>query len=464
MSIDEDFAEFVAARWSSLYRLAYLLAASPTGAEDLLQTTLEKAYVNWYRIGRMEYAEAYVRRMLANTLVSSRRRAWHRERPTDALPEAVRGLRRAAGPRPLAPLAAGVRAPGPAAGGDRAALLRGPERGADRRRPRLRAGHREVPVVGRDRGAASSRGRGGRRRGGGGVMNLDDQLRAALSQEADMQYATRTRRGPADHRRPGRVGAAATWSGPAAPLSRSCSSAGARTPSLQDRPATLASSRSWTPTRRDPAASCPRTLAPRRSSPGTYRVLVGASADGAAIEADLTFEARAGTPGTSPCSTRDATAGSASTARCARGGVRLHRRRLDDRTSDDPGGARATARRAAGEHGRPARRVDGDAGSRRPAPPGADPPGVPDQRGLPRGRDATRQPRHQLRLRLAPAGRRDGLLGHGGGRRRRRGRRVARGRLRRRCWSTRSPRPPSRSPSSGPSPPVAVNGLSTALG
>ena len=75
MSVDEEFAEFVAARWASLYRLAYLLAASPTGAEDLLQTTLEKAYVNWSRIGRMDHAEAYVRRMLANTLVSSRRRA-----------------------------------------------------------------------------------------------------------------------------------------------------------------------------------------------------------------------------------------------------------------------------------------------------------------------------------------------------------------------------------------------------
>ena len=89
MNIDEDFAEFVAARWASLYRLAYLLAASPTGAEDLLQTTLEKAYMNWSRIGRMQHAEAYVRRMLANTLVSSRRRAWIRERPTDELPEAV---------------------------------------------------------------------------------------------------------------------------------------------------------------------------------------------------------------------------------------------------------------------------------------------------------------------------------------------------------------------------------------
>jgi RNA polymerase sigma-70 factor (sigma-E family) len=89
MSTDEDFAEFVSARWASLYRLAYLLAASPTGAEDLLQTTLEKAYVNWSRIGQMEYAEAYVRRMLANTSVSTHRRAWIRERPTEELPQAL---------------------------------------------------------------------------------------------------------------------------------------------------------------------------------------------------------------------------------------------------------------------------------------------------------------------------------------------------------------------------------------
>lgn len=87
MNTDQDFAEFVGARWASLYRLAYLLAASPTGAEDLLQTTLEKAYVNWPRISKLDFPEAYVRRMLANTLVSSRRRAWIGELPWDNLPE-----------------------------------------------------------------------------------------------------------------------------------------------------------------------------------------------------------------------------------------------------------------------------------------------------------------------------------------------------------------------------------------
>ena len=87
MDPDLDFADFVASRWTSLYRLAYLLAASPSGAEDLLQTALEKAYVRWGRISQMEHPEAYVRRMLVTSLVSSRRRRWLGERPTEHLPE-----------------------------------------------------------------------------------------------------------------------------------------------------------------------------------------------------------------------------------------------------------------------------------------------------------------------------------------------------------------------------------------
>ena len=89
MSPEQDFVDFVAARWGSLYRLAYLLTASPTAAEDLLQTTLEKAYVSWARIARMEYPEAYVRRMLANAVVSGSRRGWLREVPWAQMPEAA---------------------------------------------------------------------------------------------------------------------------------------------------------------------------------------------------------------------------------------------------------------------------------------------------------------------------------------------------------------------------------------
>jgi RNA polymerase sigma-70 factor (sigma-E family) len=91
MGVEEDFAEFVAARWASLYRLAYLLAGSSAGAEDLLQTTLEKAYMSWSRVARMDFPEAYVRRILANTAASGRRRAWRGERPTEVLPEGPEG-------------------------------------------------------------------------------------------------------------------------------------------------------------------------------------------------------------------------------------------------------------------------------------------------------------------------------------------------------------------------------------
>jgi RNA polymerase sigma-70 factor (sigma-E family) len=91
MSTEQDFVQFVSARWSSLYRLAYLLTASPTAAEDLLQTAFEKAYVSWSRIGRMEFPEAYVRRMMVNALVSSRRRAWLREVPSASMPEVSAG-------------------------------------------------------------------------------------------------------------------------------------------------------------------------------------------------------------------------------------------------------------------------------------------------------------------------------------------------------------------------------------
>jgi RNA polymerase sigma-70 factor (sigma-E family) len=87
VSTEQDFIDFVDARWASLYRLAYLLTASPVAAEDLLQTALEKAYLNWSRIRQMEYPEAYVRRMLVTTLASSRRRAWLGELPSARLPE-----------------------------------------------------------------------------------------------------------------------------------------------------------------------------------------------------------------------------------------------------------------------------------------------------------------------------------------------------------------------------------------
>jgi RNA polymerase sigma-70 factor (sigma-E family) len=86
---EERYREFVAARSSALLRTAYLLMGDRGQAEDLLQTALTKTYLAWGRIRDHGAIEAYVRRTLATTATSWWRRRWHRETPTELLPEAV---------------------------------------------------------------------------------------------------------------------------------------------------------------------------------------------------------------------------------------------------------------------------------------------------------------------------------------------------------------------------------------
>jgi RNA polymerase sigma-70 factor (sigma-E family) len=74
----DDLDDFLAARWSSLYRLACLLTGSPTEADDLLQESLVKVYVRWAKVSRTQVPEAYVRRIMVNTLVSRTRRPHRR--------------------------------------------------------------------------------------------------------------------------------------------------------------------------------------------------------------------------------------------------------------------------------------------------------------------------------------------------------------------------------------------------
>lgn len=71
---DESYVEFVTARWGALYRTAYLLAGQPATAEDLLQTALLKAYVDWHRVVTSDVPEAYLRTIIVNTFLSGRRR------------------------------------------------------------------------------------------------------------------------------------------------------------------------------------------------------------------------------------------------------------------------------------------------------------------------------------------------------------------------------------------------------
>jgi RNA polymerase sigma-70 factor (sigma-E family) len=73
-----DLDAFLEARWPSLFRLACLLTGSPAEAQDLLQESMEKVCLRWSKISRTELPEAYVRRLMVNTLVSRSRKPFRR--------------------------------------------------------------------------------------------------------------------------------------------------------------------------------------------------------------------------------------------------------------------------------------------------------------------------------------------------------------------------------------------------
>lgn len=82
-----DFTEYVAARRAALVRSAVLLGCPQADAEDIVQSTLTKAYRSWRRVQRADQPDAYVYRILVNTLRDAAARRWHGELPTLDLPE-----------------------------------------------------------------------------------------------------------------------------------------------------------------------------------------------------------------------------------------------------------------------------------------------------------------------------------------------------------------------------------------
>jgi RNA polymerase sigma-70 factor (sigma-E family) len=79
------YHEFVATRSPRLLRVAYLLTRDWGEAEDLLQTALMKAWFAWAKIDGEP--DAYVRRIIATTFISWRRRRWTGEISSGILPE-----------------------------------------------------------------------------------------------------------------------------------------------------------------------------------------------------------------------------------------------------------------------------------------------------------------------------------------------------------------------------------------
>ncbi|GHD98219.1 SigE family RNA polymerase sigma factor [Streptomyces alanosinicus] len=63
---NEEFQSFMIGRWPRLMRTAFLLTGEQHAAEDLVQSTLERVYVSWRKVGAADDPEAYVRRVMIN--------------------------------------------------------------------------------------------------------------------------------------------------------------------------------------------------------------------------------------------------------------------------------------------------------------------------------------------------------------------------------------------------------------
>jgi RNA polymerase sigma-70 factor (sigma-E family) len=84
---DEEFSEFMHARWPQLVRLGYGLTGDRQLAEDLAQTAFARAYASWSRVRRADDPDAYVRRIVVNANKNRFRKVRVSEMLTDSLPE-----------------------------------------------------------------------------------------------------------------------------------------------------------------------------------------------------------------------------------------------------------------------------------------------------------------------------------------------------------------------------------------
>ena len=83
----DGFRDFVVARSPALVRSAWLLTGSEANAQDLVQIALAKTWARWGRITRQDAPEAYVRRVMLSTYLTSRRRRWRDEVAAGWLPD-----------------------------------------------------------------------------------------------------------------------------------------------------------------------------------------------------------------------------------------------------------------------------------------------------------------------------------------------------------------------------------------
>jgi len=80
------FEEFADTRLPAVLRFAGVLTGDCALAEDVVQEVLIRAHARWRKIGRLDYPESYIRKMIVNEFISSKRRTW-RFIPTGTRPD-----------------------------------------------------------------------------------------------------------------------------------------------------------------------------------------------------------------------------------------------------------------------------------------------------------------------------------------------------------------------------------------
>src|ERR1700712_1875602 len=71
---DPEFAQFMSERQRPLLRFAMVLTGDSRLAEDIVSDVLCRAYEKWDHIGSLAEPNAYVRRMIVNEFLASKRR------------------------------------------------------------------------------------------------------------------------------------------------------------------------------------------------------------------------------------------------------------------------------------------------------------------------------------------------------------------------------------------------------
>jgi RNA polymerase sigma-70 factor (sigma-E family) len=85
----EDQEAFLSAQQAPLTRAAYLLTGDKFTAQDLVQETSVRLLLHWRKVSQADVPEQYARRVLLNTFLSGKRRAWWREFPTAEPPDSA---------------------------------------------------------------------------------------------------------------------------------------------------------------------------------------------------------------------------------------------------------------------------------------------------------------------------------------------------------------------------------------